>query len=153
MRLLVDKNSGRFGLTDYDPAFSAAVVWEIFKQELQSKNKLIPKLDDPVLRDLIEWIFINYLPKISSTEISPGDFHILSYPIPSPEPLSFFTLDETFKDNIFVKAIKSGRESKSFFNALLPRNVKIIRKRQKESHPAESEIIIKTLVPIRSLEL
>jgi len=143
MRLLVNMDSGRFGPPGYHPALSATMVGKIFRQEIQSKNKLIPKLDDPILRDLIEWILINYLPKISSTEISPGDGCILSYPIPSPEPCSFFNLYETFKDNIFVKAAKSAWDSDVFFDVVLPYNVRIVRKRQKESHTAESEIMIK----------
>ncbi|NJE31168.1 hypothetical protein E3E38_08945 [Thermococcus sp. 18S1] len=153
MPLLVNKDTGEFYPLDYFPAFKAFEVSKIFKQKALALTNNI-NINDPNIRDLIEWILLRYILEIHSTKIVSPIVGRAS-PVLSPSPMSFVDISRAFEDNIFVKEAKNYWQDNEF-HALIPTGV-VIKRGTPENNTisAESAVILrgKLLTPLDFLSI
>jgi len=152
--LLINKESGSVRPHGYYPAFVTTMIGSLFVEKLKTENLKLT-LTQPLLGDLAEWILINYLKEISAIKINPGDFRVISYPIPAPNRLHFIdNVCGIFGDNVFVNALrKHHSDCNTFFGIFLPRCLKIERKLQKNKSTIQRAIKLKgtTAIPLEFL--
>ena len=135
--LLLNREIGKAIPLNYSPALATSLVLEhVFEQKSEISKKFaeeLPKRSDPLIRDLIEILIVNWLSMTSVINMTP-EGRVTLPPIASPTPkirsLEIIEVLKKFGDNSLLKATDDpARMFIPHAKVIIPDDVTIIARR------------------------